>query len=291
MNKLKIAIASGKGGTGKTTIAVNLYQTLAKQSGPKPLLVDCDVEEPNDALFFADSEVVEKTIITHLVPEINVEKCTFCRKCVEYCEFNAITVIPPVNHAEVSSDLCHSCGACVHACEFDAITEHPVEIGEMTRYKLPVGEGLIEGSLKVGLAFQTPVIRHIKQETRMHEGITIYDAPPGTSCSVVSTLADVEFVVLVTEPTPFGLHDLKLAVDLARELKKPIGVVINKANLGDDKVYKYLEKENIPLLAEIPFQRNIAELYSENIHLIDAIPGYDKYFEHMMDHIFDILKS
>nr|NQU94430.1 AAA family ATPase [Bacteroidota bacterium] len=289
MKNLKIAIASGKGGTGKTTIAVNLYHTLVKQNKQNILLVDCDVEEPNDALFFSDAEVIGETSITHLVPEINIEKCTFCRKCVEYCEYNAITVIPPVKYAEVATDLCHSCGACLYACDFDAITEKPFEIGKMIRYQTQNGAGLTEGRLNVGLAFQTPVIRHVKKVTKNHDGIIIYDAPPGTSCSVVSTIADVDFVILGTEPTPFGLHDLKLAVEVVRNLEKSFGIVINKAHLGDDKIYKYLEEKEIPLLVEIPFQREIAEKYAESQILSNVVDGYEDYYLQMIDNMFKLL--
>jgi len=288
---MRIAIASGKGGTGKTTIAVNLYHTIAKYHSKNVKLIDCDVEEPNDVLFFEDAETVEEKPVTLLVPEIDTEKCTFCRQCVEYCEFNAITVIPPLKFAQIAPDLCHSCGACLYACEFNAITEHSYQIGTMTTFDLKSGLGLTEGRLKVGSALQTPVIRHILKAGRDTENITIYDAPPGTSCSVVSTISDADFVILVSEPTPFGLHDLKLALTLARDLNKKIGVVINKAGLGNDDLEKYLKKEEIEILAKIPFDKEIAKHYSGNTLLVEKIDGYQEYYVSMFNKVLKSLNS
>ncbi len=288
---MKIAIASGKGGTGKTTIAVNLYHTIAKYYNREVSLVDCDVEEPNAALFFPERIIVEQKPVELPVPKIDVEKCTFCRKCVEYCEFNAITVIPPLCHAEIATDLCHSCGACLHACKFDAIAEFAHEIGTMTRFDLKAGRGLTEGRLKVGSVLQTPVIRKIKKASNNYGNITIYDAPPGTSCSVVSTISDADFVILVTEPTPFGLHDLKLAVSLAKELNVPFGVVINKSGMGNDAVEKFLEDESIMTIEKIPFDMEIARLYSGNEMLAETFPEYEKHFLKIFEQINKILNS
>ena len=237
---MKIAIASGKGGTGKTTVAVNLYLAIEKYWDKNVTLMDCDVEEPNDVLFFQDALVKEEKQVTQIIPEIDPDKCTYCRKCAEYCEFNAILIIPPAQYIKVSPDLCHSCGACFVACQYDAIKEIPFHIGNIRHIDILKGNGLIEGRLKVGLPLQTPVIRKLKKEKAKTNGITILDASPGTSCSVVNTISDCDYVILVAEPTPFGLHDLKLMVDLIYDLKKQFGVVINKANLGDNDIYKYL---------------------------------------------------
>lgn len=284
---LKIAIASGKGGTGKTSIATNLFKKLLKE-GEKTILVDCDVEEPNDALFFPEKEEKEIQKVEVFSPIIDTEKCIFCRKCVEYCEFNAITVIPSAQYASISPELCHSCGACLYACENDAVIENNHEIGKITTYELEDKEILIEGNLKVGSAHQTPVIRELKKYTKKYSDIIIYDAPPGTSCSVVATLSDVDFVILVTEPTPFGLNDLKIAVELVRELKRPFGIIVNKAGMGNDELYDYLKDEKIETLAKIPFDKKIAKAYSRSEILLDSIENYSEYFSKTADKILKL---
>jgi len=259
---LKIAIASGKGGTGKTTVAVNLFHFLSKSYGLKTQLIDCDVEEPNDLLFIHDVELDAEHIATQLIPTIDTGKCTFCRKCVSYCEFNAIVVIPPVNFAEVNPSLCHSCGACVVACEDGAITENPVEIGTIRNFKSGQ-EGIItEGRLKIGSAMQTMLIKKAKRHTRKDVDVVIFDAPPGTSCPVVESVVDADYVLLVTEPTPFGLYDLKLTVDMLKELRMPFGVIINKAGIGDHKVQDFLSEQRIELLGELPYSKEYASKYA-----------------------------
>ena len=267
----KIAIASGKGGTGKTTVAVNLYNGIAKNITSRVGLTDCDVEEPNAAIFFPGKKIVSKGTIYQQVPDIDNEKCTFCRKCTEWCEFNAIVVIPPAGFAEVNSSLCHSCGACSVACEFDAITEVAMDIGEFTFYDTVTGNGLREGSLRIGSPMQTFVIKEIKNKVFAENEIEIFDAPPGTSCPVVETLSDADYVVLVTEPTPFGLHDLKLAVELVRDLGKDFGVVVNKSDIGTNDVYRYMEKEKIELLGNIPYNETYASCYAKG-ELFSEIP-------------------
>lgn len=268
---LRIAVASGKGGTGKTTVATTLYHSINKSGKGKALLVDCDVEEPNDALFFSGTHPEKLTSVTQEIPEIDTQKCTFCRKCVEYCEFNAIVVIPPAEFAEVNSSLCHSCGACLVACPDDALRVRNEPVGTITTYLDPDGNGILEGRLNIGSAMQTMMIRSLKKIIGTGEQIVILDAPPGTSCPVVETVSDANYVLLVTEPTPFGLHDLKLMVSLVRELGNPFGVVVNKANLGDREIYRYLQKENIELIAEIPFNRSYAEKYAR-ADLFQRIP-------------------
>jgi MinD superfamily P-loop ATPase len=259
----KIAIASGKGGTGKTTVSVTLFHLLSERVCDDIQLVDCDVEEPNDALFFLNSKISGSRIINQLIPEIDTAKCTFCRKCVDYCEFNAIVVIPPINFAEVNASLCHSCGACLIACKFDAITEKSEQIGQVIIYDTGISNGLVEGRLKVGSAMQTMLIKNTKRHATNKNGIIIYDAPPGTSCPVVETVSGADYVILVTEPTPFGLYDLKLTIELLKEFKKPFGVVVNKAGLGNTDVYKYLAEEGIELLGEIPFDQKYASQYAK----------------------------
>ncbi|MFC2138585.1 AAA family ATPase [Bacteroidota bacterium] len=261
----KIAIASGKGGTGKTTVSVNLFYFLQDKITKNILLVDCDVEEPNDSLFFPEAKIIQKEKINQLIPEIDKEKCAYCRKCVEYCEFNAIVIIPHVHFSEVNESLCHSCGACKLACENNAIIEKHLSIGEVIKYN----NGLIEGKLKIGSAMQTLLIKELKKSIQDDPDILIYDAPPGTSCPVVETVIDAHYVILVTEPTPFGLYDLKLTIALLEKLEKPFGVIINKAGLGNNEVYKFLEEEKIEILAEIPFNQDYAHKYASGLILND----------------------
>jgi len=260
---MKIAIASGKGGTGKTTVAVNLYYFLSKKLNDSVRLIDCDVEEPNDLLFFPGSVKTDTREIYNLVPEIDTEKCTFCRKCTDWCEFNAITLVKNLGFAEVSHDLCHSCGACSTACEFDAITEQPQSLGTISEYEVGVGTRVTEGRLRIGSSMQTALIKEVKKATDGNADVSIFDAPPGTSCPVVETVSDADYVILVTEPTPFGLYDLKLTVELIEELNIPFGVVVNKAGLGDRKVYDFLESRQIELIGNIPFSKEYASQYSK----------------------------
>jgi len=267
-----IAIASGKGGTGKTTVAVNLFRSLSVTTGIPVTLVDCDVEEPNDVLFFPEAAMERTSQVLQSIPVINDTNCTYCRKCAEYCEFNAIVVIPTVPFAEVNESLCHSCGACLVACPENAISEKQVPIGQYSLFSLPCSGSLAEGRLKIGSAMQTMVIRELRKEVPEHEGIYLCDAPPGTSCPVVAAISGAQYVILVTEPTPFGLYDLRLMVDLVREMDLPFGVVINKAGLGDRKVYNFLQRESIDLLGEIPFSREYASSYARGT-LFENIPG------------------
>jgi len=268
----KIAIASGKGGTGKTTVSVNLYHAITKYLKGNIQLVDCDVEEPNDLIFFPEAIKTDEKEVFQRIPYIDTNKCTFCRKCSEWCEFNAIAVIPSAKFAEVNGSLCHSCGACIAACKFDAIRESEESIGKISYYNIDNKQGLVEGKLKVGSMMQTMVIKDLKLNVSNKNRLTIYDAPPGTSCPVVETISDVDYVILVSEPTPFGLHDLKLMVDLLYEIKKPFGVIINKAGLGDDKTHKYIETEGIELLGEIPFNQLYASNYAKG-NLTKEIPS------------------
>jgi len=268
----KIAVASGKGGTGKTTIAINLFHNISKEVTPKIQLIDCDVEEPNDILFFPDAKIRSAQPATQSIPTIDNNKCTYCRKCVEWCEFNAIVVIPPVSFAEINSSLCHSCGACTVACEYGAISENPKEIGTIKHFSIGQHGIISEGRLKIGSAMQTLLIKQVKQQALDDVDVIIFDAPPGTSCPVVETVADADYIILVTEPTPFGLYDLKLTVELVRDIGKPFGVIINKAGLGDYKVHDYLSEEHIEILGEIPYSREYAAQYAKG-DIFKKIPG------------------
>ena len=273
---MKIAVASGKGGTGKTTVAVNLSYFFRTYLHKDIKLVDCDVEEPNDALFFPDSEVKKETDVFRQIPEINLNKCTFCKECARWCEFNAIVIIPGKKITEVDANLCHSCGACSAACKFGAIIEKPEQLGSIRVYDTGMDAELVEGRLRIGSAMQTPLIKELKKEVSDVNCLVIYDAPPGTSCPVVETVADADYVILVTEPTPFGLHDLRITVDMLNVLKVCFGVVINKAGLGDDKVYRYLEHKKIDIIGEIPFSKEYAASYASGA-ILDNIPDKIKY--------------
>jgi MinD superfamily P-loop ATPase len=280
---IRIAIASGKGGTGKTTVSVNLYYFIHQLWSKNIQLVDCDVEEPDDLVFFPEAVKNTENKVTQLISEIDINKCTFCRKCVEYCEFNAIVVIPPAKFAEVNASLCHSCGACSVACQDNAITERSVPIGKITHYFTGLGNGLLEGRLRIGSAMQTMVIRQLKKEPVNESEIIIYDAPPGTSCPVVITVANADYIILVTEPTPFGLHDLKLTIDILKTMDKPYGVIVNKAGMGNKEIYKFLEKENIELLGEIPYHKGYAKKYAAG-ELLNKIPDrFKNYYIEIID--------
>ena len=248
-----ISVASGKGGTGKTTIATNLAVSLEK--GIK--FLDCDVEEPNAHLFLRPN-IDYSEIVTVPVPEIDLEKCDFCGKCAEFCQFNAISVMG--KNILTFPELCHGCGGCSLICPKEAISERPREIG-ILEHGFSGEIEFVHGRLKIREAMAVPLIERVKKHIDAEKTVII-DAPPGTSCPVIATIKNSDFVVLVTEPTPFGLHDLRLAVGVARVLRLPMGIVINRADLGDKGVFEYCEKEGIPILITIPFEREIAESYA-----------------------------
>lgn len=266
---MKIAIASGKGGTGKTLIATSLFHVL-QSSGYQTTLVDCDAEEPNVMLFIkgrqSDCVNVIKT-----VPEFNTDKCNFCSKCREYCNYNAILIIPPAGIIRVSDELCHDCGACVVACDQNAITNREVIEGTVTTYIVKGTNGSIDLHLPVqvieaktcaGTYSPVSVIKTALNALTDY-GIAILDSPPGTSCPFIHTVLAADHVILVTEPTLFGLSDLNQSVNTLRKLGKSCSVIINKAGMGNNDIYDYLKKENIKLLLEIPFSKSIASCYSK----------------------------
>ncbi|MCT4640623.1 MAG: ATP-binding protein [Bacteroidales bacterium] len=289
MESYKIAVASGKGGTGKTSVSVNICYYLKKQTNYDITLVDCDVEEPNDRIFYSNANKISSDKIVREVALINNNECNYCRRCVEYCEFNAIVVIPSAQYAEINSSLCHSCGACLVACKSNAIYEEPEQIGDVNYYSVTDNMMLAEGVLKIGSTMQTAVIRELKSKVGKRAGITVLDSPPGTSCPVVETVSDADYVVLVTEPTPFGLHDLKLAVDVLKELEVNFGVVVNKSGIGTNDVYDYLNRENLELIGEIPFIKEYAGNYAKG-ELTNNIPeSIDYSYRNITDSLIQYL--
>lgn len=275
----KIAVASGKGGTGKTTIATNLAVSLAS-SAQRVLYVDCDVEEPNGHIFLKPTiRSTERVGVP--VPDVDVERCTACGKCGEACQFSAIVCI---NESVLTfPELCHGCGGCAMACPEDAIREVNREIGYIEQGSSD-GIGFVHGTMKIGEAMSAPLIHAVKR-TLPDDAIAILDAPPGTSCPVIEAVKDTDFVILVTEPTPFGLNDLKLAVEMVRALDIEHGVVINRCDVGDDEVRLYCLGESVPLLLEIPDDRRVAEAYSRGYMAIEALPELKQEFLELWEQI------
>ena len=267
-----LAVASGKGGTGKTSVVVNLARVL---DAPVQLL-DCDVEEPNVHLFLPGTRIGEEEI-SIAVPEFDAEKCDACDECVEFCQFNALASVgkTPLLFAE----LCHGCGGCSLVCPRDAIREKNYRIG-VIKTTQSGNITLKSGCLDVGVSSAATLVRALKERQSV-DVTTILDAPPGTACQAVATLRGADFVVLVTEPTPFGLHDLRLAVDTVRELRLPFGVVINRMGIGDERVQRYCNEEDIRVLLELPDDRRIAEAYSRGEIIVDALPEYLPLFAHL----------
>ncbi len=281
---IKIAIASGKGGTGKTLVATNLFHVL-KQNKLKVTLVDCDAEAPNDLLFFKGN--LEKSFdVTQKVPVVDEEKCTFCGKCGEYCNYNAIIIIPPSKVIQVVDDLCHGCGACSVACEFGAISEKDMALGKVNRYSITGLTSIIEARLKVGVLSPVPVIKAAIKKAG-DNSICILDSPPGTSCPFIQTVAKADFVILVAESTPFGLSDLIQSVETLKTMNKNYGVIINRTGLGNNDLYEYLNREHIPVLMEIPFDRDIAKHYSKGEIVTKSRPDLQAQFISMFSSIIE----
>jgi len=279
-----IAVASGKGGTGKTTVAVNLALTLSEG-----VFLDCDVEEPNAGIFLKP-QIEETGDVDLPVPKVDKKLCNFCGRCREVCAYNALAVIPPDSPAHKGEllffpHLCHSCGACVALCPRQALREEPREIGRLEAGK--AGDLIfVQGKLKVGEIASPALIEAVKE--RIDPGaVNIIDCPPGTGCPAVAALRGCDFVLLVTEPTPFGLHDLTLAADLLKKMRLPAGVVINRCDLGDKRVERFCRSRMLPVLLRIPFEREIAERYSRG----ESLPGWKNRFKELFAGIRQELSS
>ena len=267
-----VAIASGKGGTGKTTIAANLAQVVS-ESGQKVQYLDCDVEEPNGHIFLRP-EITAKRQVTVNVPQVDLGKCTACGLCGEICQFGAILCIK--ENVLVFEELCHSCCGCVRICPESAIMAKSLEIGTIECGK--AGEiDFVSGRLRIGHVRSPALIREVKKHIRQ-DWLTILDVPPGTSCPVIEAVRDADFVLLVTEPTPFGLNDLQLAVDLVRQMNLPFAVVINRCDMGNQEVERYCKGESIEIVAKLPDDRHIAETYSSGQMIVQELPEYRNCF-------------
>lgn len=286
---MKIAIASGKGGTGKTTVATSLALSLMGSHQVK--LLDCDVEAPNAHIFL--QPVIEKSIPAVIqIPKINSAICTLCGRCVEVCQFHALAKVGKV--IMVFPQLCHGCGSCTWNCPEGAIEEIPNPIGVIEKGKTANGINFSHGKLTISEPMATPIIRQLKKYDHFIkcEGtITILDAPPGASCSVVETLRAVDFAVLVTEPTPFGMHDLKQILGILEELKIQSGVIINREGIGDEELEWFLKEKQIPILMKIPFEREIAFGIAAGKALIDIYPRYQKKILEVFDQITELVEQ
>ena len=283
---VSVAFLSGKGGTGKTTVAVNFSLMLAGLKKYRVQFLDCDVEEPN-AHIFLKPHITERISSGIPVPAVDHKQCTFCGKCQQVCVYNAIAVLK--DDVLVFHELCHGCGGCALLCPQQAISETQREIGIIEK-GICGSIAFSHGRLNVGEPMASPLIRDVKKhaynETAVGERyITVIDVPPGTSCPVLEAVKDSDFAVLVTEPTPFGLHDLKLAVETMRELSIPFGVVINRSMDNDRPVTEYCNREQIPILVRIPFDRRIAVAYSRGESMLYLQTGYRQIFHDLLDNI------
>ena len=282
MTPMIISVASGKGGTGKTTVATSLAWVL----GSTAQLLDCDVEEPNCHVLMKPV-LQESQPVAVPVPVVDANKCSLCGKCGEICRFSSIVVIG--NQVLTFPEMCHGCGGCTLLCPENAITEGGRELGVIeTGFAGPVE--FVHGRLRVGEAMSPPLIRAVKHRINRHK-IAILDAPPGASCPVIQTITGSDFIVMVTEPTPFGLHDLKIAVGAIEDLGIPLGVILNRSDIGDGEVHGFCSQKGIPLLAEIPHERRIAEGYARGNLLVDSTPQYVDTFLELFVTIRDLING
>jgi MinD superfamily P-loop ATPase len=270
-----VTVASGKGGTGKTSVAVNMAISIGNCQ-----VLDCDVEEPN-AHILLHPETSKSTPVYASTVKANPTLCNHCGLCAKFCRYNALFCT--FKDVMVFSDLCHGCGGCITICPQKAISEENYKVGTLNFCQAGDIE-LVYGELEVGKPMAGPVIKAVKKQAAKNQTVII-DAPPGASCSFVETVRNTGFCVLVTEPTPFGLHDLKITVEVLRKMHVPFGVVVNRAGIGDREVYGYCSQENIPVLLEIPYDRKIAELYSKGIPFSSEMPHWKSSFQNLFNEI------
>ena len=299
----RIVVASGKGGTGKTTIATSLALSL---DSSRTLLIDCDVEAPNAHLFL-QPRLERREEVGMLIPEVDAPRCTACGRCAEVCAYHAVVVIG--KRVLVLPQLCHGCGSCAYNCPEQAIRERLDVMGVLEAGPTPSGVCFARGMMQVGEAMASPIIRQLKRwagdgtsacrqaaQAGLHpdassdgQPIVILDAPPGVSCPVVETLRGADFALLVTEPTPFGLHDLRLMVDVTRELHIPAGIVINRDGVGDGQVEAYCAAVDLPVLLRIPLERSIGEGIARGEPLVAIRPAYVASFQQLYACVESIL--
>ncbi|MDN5316842.1 MAG: hypothetical protein PWR08_966 [Thermoanaerobacterium sp.] len=281
MRGYKIAVLSGKGGTGKTTVSSNLAKIQ------KSTYVDCDIEEPNGYLFLKP-EIDKVKDVNVMIPSIDYDKCTLCGECTKACRFGALMRL--TKKMLVFDHLCHSCGACYEICPYNAIKEIPKKIG-IVRIGRSDDIDFIDGKLNIGEASGVPIIKEIKDLIKDTDKNVIIDSPPGTSCSVIHSVEGSDYCLLVTEPTPYGLHDLKLAVELVKELYLPFAVIINKSGESDSIIEDYCKKENISVIAKIPFKKEYAELYSKGNLLIEEDDEIRQTFKNLSQRLMELIEK
>lgn len=283
---MKIAVASGKGGTGKTFVSVNLFKMM-ELSGFDVTLADCDVEVPNCSVFIRKKFQNEWTTeIFH--PEIERDKCIFCGACAEYCNYNAITCVAASEFITLSEELCHSCGACLYACRRGAIIPALKRVGKVASYGDGKKNNFLEGRMEEGQNSSVPVIGEaIRHGEENHSRYMILDAPPGCTCPFVHVATSSDLILLVTEPTPFGLSDLKHTIDVLRQMRKSFCVIINRADLGFSQMKEYLEGEKIQILAEIPYSEEIAKHYAKGELAVGRMPEMTELFRNLMKKIVE----